>query len=92
VLRAARRRLGFDGTGALAASVPRPLLAALILLVPLFFLRQAMPTLTLPSLIGLVAVVSASSALLVLLIVLVPDERVRVFEMVRRLKGRALRP
>ncbi|MCK4872297.1 MAG: hypothetical protein KAS72_06200 [Phycisphaerales bacterium] len=87
--RAAARRTGFPIAGAWRRSLPRPLLAVVILAVPLAIARCYMPQLTLVSLFGLAAGVGILWSILAYAIILEPDERARVNHIITaRLPGR----
>ncbi|MFV2069669.1 MAG: hypothetical protein ACC645_22105, partial [Pirellulales bacterium] len=86
-LRAAADRVGLSVTGSLRRTLPRPLLATVLLALPLLVVRQWLNHLTVPSFAVLAAVAGMLYVVLVYAVVLQPDERGRLWKLFQR--GRA---
>ncbi len=82
--RAARRKMSFPIARAWRESAPRPLIAAAILASLLGVARYFLPSLSLLSLLGLVVGVGIVYAVLLYTVILLPDERQRVTQLISR--------
>jgi O-antigen/teichoic acid export membrane protein len=83
ILLAARRRVNLPLRQTATRSLPRPLVATGILTLVLFLARPAFTPLTLPLLLGLLALVGAAYGPLLYFLVLERDERSRILELCR---------
>jgi hypothetical protein len=88
VLSAAMREVDLPLAESLAESVPRPLIVAALVCIPAVLVRLWVAELTLVSLIGLVAGLGIVYALLFYGVILLPDERARIRELLRGSGGR----
>lgn len=88
--RAARNRTGFSPIRAWRKSLPRPLIANLILTAFLLPLRMKLDTLNIKTLFALVAGVGVFYSFLTYFIILLPDEKQRVKQLFRRLAKKSV--
>ncbi len=88
VLSAAVREVDLPLAESLAESVPRPLIVAALVCIPAVLARLWVAELTLVSLIGLAAGLGVVYALLFYGVILLPDERARIRELLRGSGGR----
>lgn len=87
ILHAAVRRTGLSVRRSLAHALPRPLIATVLMSLPLLAVRPWMGTLTVLSLLLLGCGAGTLYGILILTVVLQPDERARLRQMLGR-KGR----
>ncbi len=83
MLLAARRWVGLPLRRTLRRALPRPVVATTIFCVPLLLLRLKLDHLTVLSLAALIAGSAVGYGLLMYLLVLEPDERARIKQLLR---------